>query len=57
MSVSSAIPGWPSRLRRTAWLYRLALVMCMMRTGVRSRAAMPITPCPSSISEPTPERA
>jgi hypothetical protein len=31
--------------------------MWPMRTGVRSRAATPITPSPSSISEPTPEVA
>ena len=31
--------------------------MCMMRTGVRSRAATPITPWPMPTSEPTPEVA
>jgi hypothetical protein len=31
--------------------------MWLMRTGVRSRAATPITPWPNAISEPTPEVA
>ena len=31
--------------------------MCVMRTGVPSRAATPMTPSPSAISEPTPEVA
>ena len=46
-----------SMLSRMAWLYRAACVMWLMRTGVRSRAAMPITPWPSRISEPTPDVA